>query len=341
MPDSQSPNILHKSSTDCEPEHWQLTLANARISSEQLLERVELTQELSQIDSSPAFDCIAPAPLIARIRKGDINDPILKQILPLAEENRNVSGFVEDPLSERAFNPTPGLIHKYKSRVLLITSTACAVNCRYCFRRNFAYSDNRLGSKALDNIIDYLHEHLEVDEVILSGGDALVISNRQLARLYERIQSLAHIKRIRIHTRLPVVIPARVDSALCEIINSSSIPTTVVIHANHANELDETVKLSLAKLRQAGAMLLNQSVLLKGINDNVEALTELSERLYECSVLPYYLHLFDPVKGGHHFAVGDEDATTLYKSLQASTSGYLVPRLTREIPDEQHKTLIL
>jgi len=341
MPDSHSPNILHKSSTDCEHEHWQLTLANARISAEKLLTRVGLTPDDLDIDTSPSFSCIAPEPLIRRIKVGDPKDPILKQVLPLAEENRTVEGFVDDPLSEAGFNPTPGLIHKYKSRVLLITSTACAINCRYCFRRNFAYSDNRLGSNALTRIIDYLREQPDVDEVILSGGDALVINNRQLSRLYEAIQSLPQIKRIRIHTRLPIVIPSRIDDELCAIIGQATLPTTVVIHANHSNELDEKVQAALAKLHASGAILLNQSVLLKGVNDSVETLVRLSERLYDCKVLPYYLHLFDPVKGGHHFAIADSDAKMLYRKLQAATSGYLVPKLTREIPDEQHKTLML
>ncbi len=339
MPDLDSSRILHKSQTDCEHDNWQLELAKAQVSPLELLKQVNVAADQVSLDLDPSFKCVAPAPYVSRIEQGNPNDPLLLQVLPTNEENNIVDGFINDPLGEADSNPVPGLIHKYKNRALLITSTACAINCRYCFRRNFAYSDNRLGRSAMDTIKAYLLDHPELDEVILSGGDPLVINDRQLDLLLSHIESVPHIKRLRIHTRLPVVIPSRVNNALIARLAQSRLATVMVLHINHAKEIDDTIAQMTHRLKDANITLLNQSVLLKGINDSADTLRELSERLFDIGVLPYYLHMFDSVKGAHHFANTEQEALDIYRQLQTTTSGYLVPKLAKEHAGEQNKRL--
>jgi len=284
------------------------------------------------------FKTLVPRPFLKRMQKGNPQDPLLLQVLPRPDEGLKQPGFVTDPLQEARFNPLPGLIHKYDSRVLLTLSGACAVNCRYCFRRHFPYADNSLGSQALDSILDYLKAHPKVNEVIFSGGDPLATPDKRLKEIVTRLEELPQIQRLRIHTRLPVVIPSRVTASLLNMLQATRLKTLVVVHINHPQEIDAELTAALGQLTRAGIILFNQSVLLKGINDQPEILTELSEKLFAADVLPYYLHAFDPIEGAAHFATDDTLAKNLYAQLLANLPGYLVPRLVREFSDQPSKT---
>jgi len=284
------------------------------------------------------FKTLVPRPFLQRMQKGKLNDPLLLQVLPSQEEDLDFPGFVSDPLQEAKFNPLPGLIHKYKSRVLLTLSGACAINCRYCFRRHFPYAENSLSKKALANILEYLKAHPSINEIILSGGDPLATPDRRLQEIIQQLEGLPQIKRLRIHTRLPVVLPSRVDQQLLHWIEATRFQVVMVVHINHPQELDEQLESALRKLSAAGVTLLNQSVLLKQVNDHAEVLTLLSEKLFAAGVLPYYLHAFDPIKGAAHFATDDQQAKTIHAELLANLPGYLVPRLVREYSDQPSKT---
>ena len=287
-----------------------------------------------------AFPLRVPEPYLDKIRPGRLDDPLLLQVLPVAAENDSVPGFVADPLGERSSNPQSGLLHKYQSRVLLVLSGACAVNCRYCFRRHFPYEDNRLSSAEFSHIEAYLREHPQVNEVILSGGDPLVVSNARLANLLNIIENVPSVKRLRIHSRVPVVIPQRIDAGLLDILGNTRLDTVLVTHSNHPRELDAVFDAAMGALRQAGVHLLNQAVLLRGVNDDAQVLVELSERLFHSGILPYYLHLLDPVAGAHHFDVPETEARALMAYLHRSLPGFLIPRLVREISGKPGKTLI-
>ncbi len=284
------------------------------------------------------FEVRVPEAFLARMRPGDPADPLLRQVLPLGEEAAPAPGFVADPLEEAAHTPARGLIHKYHGRVLLIASPACAVNCRYCFRRHFPYGENAPSRAQWESSLDHLRHDPTIVEAILSGGDPLAASDRQLAWLIERLAAIPHLRRLRIPTRLPVVIPDRIDAALLDWLGATRLQKVVVLHINHANEIDQAVVDACARLRAAGVTLLNQSVLLRGVNDSVDALAALSERLFEAGVLPYYLHVLDPVAGAAHFDVPDEEARELVAGLREVLPGFLMPRLVREIPGEGSKT---
>ncbi len=272
------------------------------------------------------------------MRKGDIDDPLLRQVLPLAEEEAEVPGFIGDPVGDLAAAAVPGVLHKYRGRVLLVTTGACAVHCRYCFRRHFPYADSNPSVQQWQGALEYIHGHSDITEVILSGGDPLAFSDSRLADLVEQVAAIPHVKRLRIHTRLPIVLPSRVDKNLLAWLQRTRLQKVVVVHANHANEIDEEVRAAMRKLRDAGTMLLNQSVLLKGVNDSAEELADLSERLFEAGILPYYLHLLDRVQGAAHFEVDRARALWLMQVLRARLPGYLVPRLVREQPGADSKT---
>lgn len=284
------------------------------------------------------FKTLVPRPFLKRMQKGNPQDPLLLQVLPSPDEGLDQPGFVTDPLEEARFNPLPGLIHKYESRVLLTLSGACAVNCRYCFRRHFPYADNSLSSQSLQAILDYLQAHPQVNEVIFSGGDPLATPDRRLREIVTQLEQLPQIQRLRIHTRLPVVLPSRIDSQLLRWLQATRLKTLMVVHINHPQEIDAELVAALGQLTRAGIILFNQSVLLKGINDRPEILTELSEKLFAADVLPYYLHAFDPIEGAAHFAMDDIQAKNLYTQLLARLPGYLVPRLVREYSDQPSKT---
>jgi EF-P beta-lysylation protein EpmB len=280
-----------------------------------------------------------PLPFVDRMRKGDPQDPLLLQILPVAEENRNVEGYSQDPLGEHQ-SALPGLLHKYQSRVLVMLATACAINCRYCFRREFPYANNQLSKSGWQDIIDYLEKHPEINEVILSGGDPLAVKDNYLEEFIAKIESVKHIKRLRIHSRLPVVIPQRVTTQLVEILSSSRLQCVFVTHINHPNEIDQQVKIAMQRLHHAGITLLNQTVLLKNINDDSGTLAELSECLFDINILPYYLHLLDKVSGAHHFDTDESRAIEIMNELQAKLAGFLVPKLVREEAGKPNKSWI-
>ncbi|SEL91093.1 EF-P beta-lysylation protein EpmB [Halomonas daqiaonensis] len=319
---------------------WQTQLARAIRDPRELCRRLGLDEAwLPGAEVGHAlFEVRVPEAYLARMRLGDPSDPLLKQVLPLAEEAVPMAGYVADPLAEAEHAPAPGLIHKYAGRVLLITSPACAVNCRYCFRRHFPYEENAPSRAQWDTTLDYLRADASLHEAILSGGDPLAASDRQLAWLVERLEAVPHLKRLRIHTRLPVVIPDRIDDALLGWLATTRLQTVMVLHINHANEIDEAVIAACQRLSAAGVTLLNQSVLLQGVNDSVESLAALSERLFEAGILPYYLHVLDPVAGAAHFDVSDDQARELVAGLREVLPGFLMPRLVREIPGETSKT---
>lgn len=323
-------------------EDWQRQLSQVVGSVEELWQLLELPNELlpGAHQAARQFPLRVPRAFVAKMRKGDIHDPLLRQVLPLGEELAVPPGFVTDPLAERSSNPHQGLLHKYESRVLVIAGSACAVHCRYCFRRHFPYQDNQLSQPQFDALLDYLREHPEVNEVILSGGDPLVTSNARLQRWVEALETLPQLKRLRLHTRTPVVIPERIDAGLLHLLRHTRLRPVMVVHCNHANEIDPTFAAAMAHLKEAGVTLLNQAVLLKGVNDSVDAQVALSEALFDAGILPYYLHLLDRVAGAHAYRIDDNDAFDLYRAMAARLPGFLLPRLTREVPGAPAKQVL-
>ncbi|EXJ09465.1 MULTISPECIES: EF-P beta-lysylation protein EpmB [Nitrincola] len=321
---------------------WQDELKNAITCPEQLLKELELPDSLlagAKLGEA-LFSLRVPRPYLSRIEKGNPNDPLLRQILPLQEEASTVPGYVSDPLAENSANPQSGLIHKYKNRVLLIMSGACAINCRYCFRRHFAYDENQIGRQQWASVLAYLKNNPQVNEVILSGGDPLATSDQRLLNILADLNQLPQLTRLRIHTRLPVVIPQRITNNLLTGLQGSRLNVVMVLHINHPNEIDDAVIRTCQRIKSHDITLLNQAVLLKGINDDVSVQKTLSERLFAASILPYYLFLFDKVAGAAHFDLEESVAKELVGKLQAELPGYLVPRLAREIPGKPAKTLL-
>lgn len=284
------------------------------------------------------FPMRVPRGFAARMGKGDPSDPLLRQVLPISDEDRLEPGFSLDAVGDAAARGATGLLHKYQGRALLVSTGSCAIHCRYCFRRHFPYGEETAAANDWREAVDYLRADPSISEVLLSGGDPLSLSTGKLAALTRQLVAIPHLRRLRLHTRLPVVLPERIDGELLAWIASLPWPVSVVIHANHAHELDGQVSAALFALRQAGAILLNQAVLLRGVNDDIEALANLSERLFEFGVLPYYLHQLDRVSGAAHFEVDDQRALQLAAELRARLPGYLVPTLVREIAGEGSKT---
>lgn len=283
------------------------------------------------------FPLRVPSGFVARMRHGDPNDPLLRQVLPLDEEMKPMPGFSLDAVGDGAAKAANGVIRKYRGRALLVTTGSCAVHCRYCFRRHFDYASETAAADRWHDAVDLIRSDAGIDEVILSGGDPWSLSTAKLAELTDTLATASHLKRLRIHTRLPVVLPERVDAPLLAWLRGLPWPVTVVLHANHANEFDGSVDQACKALRDTGAVLLNQAVLLRGVNDSIEALATLSERSFEAGVLPYYLHQLDRVQGSAHFEVDDEEARRLHTGLSARLSGYLVPRLVREVAGDSGK----
>jgi EF-P beta-lysylation protein EpmB len=313
---------------------WQAALARAITDPAELLAAVGLGEEWLPAAHAAAqlFPLRVPRGFVARMGQGDPNDPLLRQVLPLAEECLTVEGFRTDPVGDIAAMVAPGVLHKYQGRVLLTATGACAVHCRYCFRRHFPYADANPATDQWRTAVEYINGDDSINEVILSGGDPFTLSDRRLAELARGLDTIVHLRRLRLHTRLPIVLPERVNDELLGWLMATRLKTVIVVHANHANEIDASVRTSLARLKSAGVELLNQSVLLRGINDSAEALTRLSEALFEAGVLPYYLHLLDKVQGAAHFEVAEAAAQRLLVELNKRLPGYLVPRLVREIP---------
>jgi EF-P beta-lysylation protein EpmB len=322
---------------------WQRALGDAVGSLGELLDLLGLPVEAlpgglaGAREAARDFPLRVPRGFVARMRAGDPADPLLLQVLPTAAELAPLPGWGADPLGELAMTPATGVLHKYRGRALLVTTGACAVHCRYCFRRHFPYGDHAAKAEGWREALDYLAGDPSVEEVILSGGDPLSVSDAALARLAEGLAAIPHLQRLRLHTRLPVVLPERVDDRLVAWLGGGRLAPVVVLHANHAQELDGAVAEAVARLRGAGAMVLNQSVLLAGVNDSVAALADLSRALFACGVTPYYLHALDRVAGAAHFDVPLGRARELVRALRAELAGYLVPRLVREEPGAPSK----
>jgi EF-P beta-lysylation protein EpmB len=324
--------------TEHRPE-WQSLLARAVRSADELLRLLDIDPAGLRIQPLVhAFPLRVPRGFVSRMARGDIHDPLLRQVLPVSEETRQIEGFCHDPLAELATMPSPGLLHKYRGRALLTVTGACAVHCRYCFRRHFPYTDANPATEHLEQSLRYLEQHPDIGEIILSGGDPLSLADNRLQALCERLSLLPQLHTLRIHTRLPVVLPERVDAGLLDWIGAQRMRVVMVLHCNHANEIDADVRAATQRLAQAGVTLLSQSVLLRGVNDSAEALIRLSETLFGAGILPYYLHMLDRVQGAAHFAVSDTRARELLARVRASLPGYLVPRLVREIPGADSKT---
>ena len=303
---------------------------------EELLDIVALSAQQVDAAQETGFALRVPRPYIARMGRGDPNDPLLRQVLPTAPESQSVSGYGADPLRESSAVVDSGLLRKYTGRALLIAAGACAVNCRYCFRRHFPYAEHRQGSDF--PALEAVRRDSTLSEVILSGGDPLMLRDAQFAALVQRIAEIEHVRRIRIHTRLPVVIPQRVTAGLIDVLASLPQQVVIVLHFNHGNEIDADCVRALAALGRF--TLLNQSVLLRGVNDDAGVLADLSERLFAAGVLPYYLHLPDAVAGTAHFDVSEAEAMALHSGVMARLPGYLTPRLVRETPGLAAKELL-
>ena len=320
--------------------NWQTQLSEAITSVDELLSLLKLDSLRAEVYVPTHFVLRVPRGFVAKMTVGDRHDPLLKQVLPDKREQIAVTGYVADPLSEHSQNPVKGMLHKYQSRVLLTITGACAIHCRYCFRQHFDYSANMPTADAEEAIIQYISAHPEINEVILSGGDPLNVTNRRLFTWLDTLESIPQLTTIRLHTRLPLVIPARLDGELLDRLSQSRCRIVMVIHCNHANEIDELTAEHLQRARAAGVTLLNQAVLLKNINDNIEAQVALSQRLFDSGVLPYYLHVLDKVAGAAHFDNDERSAIELYWSLLAALPGYLVPKLVRELPNRPFKVPI-
>jgi len=289
-------------------------------------------------DAEQSFRFLVPQAFADRMRKGDPQDPLLLQVLPQANELKQYPDFSSDPLQEHEVVVAPGLLKKYQKRMLIVTTSACAINCRYCFRRHFPYQEAGLDWKQLENNLTLLQNNHEISEIILSGGDPLSLNDKKFAELLTRLQEISHLKRIRLHTRKLIVSPERITTSLLESLAQCTLPLVIVMHINHANELDDSVAEKLESLKNlANIQLLNQSVLLKGINDNAQSLIALSERLLEMGIMPYYLHLLDPVAGSQHFWIDDEKAKQLHETMKQQLPGYLVPKLVRETAGDLYK----
>ena len=320
---------------------WLDYLAEATNDPEKLLEQLNLPKERFKQDIAARrlFPLRVPQPFIEKMEKGNPHDPLFLQVMSSQQEFFQTAGFSRDPLQEQQ-SAVPNILHKYHNRVLLMVKGGCAINCRYCFRRHFPYQDNKGNKQNWQTALDYIAQHREIEEVIFSGGDPLMAKEHELDWLLTALEQIEHVKTVRIHTRLPVVIPQRITSQLCQRLQQSRLNKVLVTHINHPNEIDRTLAMYLDRLRAVNVVLLNQSVLLKGVNDNAEVLKKLSDKLFSVGVLPYYLHLLDKVQGAGHFYLDDQQALAIYRQLQKISSGYLVPKLAREIAGEPNKTLI-
>jgi len=322
---------------------WQQLLADAVTDPRELCALLELDPELilPALAAARGFALRVPRSYVARMRKGDPNDPLLLQVLPVAAETRFVEGFVADPVGDLERRAAQGVLHKYRGRALLITTGACAVHCRYCFRRHFPYNEESALQQGWQAALEHLRADPSISEVILSGGDPWSLSDRRLEQLTDGLESIPHLRRLRIHTRYPIVLPERVDAGLLGWLQGVRLKKIVVLHANHAREIDASVRHACRHLAAAGVTLLNQSVLLKGVNDSVAALAQLSEALFETHVLPYYLHVLDKVQGAAHFDLPEARALQLHQELTAQLPGYLVPKLVREVAGAPAKTAVV
>jgi EF-P beta-lysylation protein EpmB len=321
---------------------WQRQMAEAISEPAELLRMLGLDADsIEVLHNLEHFRLKVPRPFVQRMRKGDPDDPLLKQVLPLGIEMTPEAGFLADPVGDLDSMTVPGLLHKYSGRALLVVTGACAVHCRYCFRRHFPYSEANPGRHQWSAALDYLRSHPDIREIILSGGDPLSLPDTRLFALINELETIPHLQRLRIHTRLPVVIPDRVSSGLLKGLENTRFDTAIVVHINHAQEIDTALIRSLQLLRRSGAILLNQAVLLRSINDTPRDQIALCEQLFACGVLPYYLHLLDRVQGASHFDVAEADALELYETIRRHLPGYLLPRLVRETSGQPYKSPVM
>ena len=317
---------------------WRALWREAVTDAGELLALVGLEHLAGSLPADDAgFSVRVPRGFAARMRQGDPLDPLLLQVLPQLAETKEVAGFSTDAVGDMAARSAQGVLHKYEGRALLIASGSCAINCRYCFRRHFPYGEEMAAAGQWRKALDHVRQDASISELILSGGDPLSLATAKLEELSRGLEAISHVTRLRIHTRLPVVLPERVDDGLVAWLASLPLQKVVVLHANHANEFDASVDAACARLRGAGVTLLNQAVLLRGINDEVDTLAALSERLFAAGVLPYYLHQLDRVQGSAHFEVEDTRALALVEAVRHRLPGYLVPKLVREVGGEASK----
>jgi EF-P beta-lysylation protein EpmB len=321
------------------PEKWQVILSDLITDPKELLQILELEPPAETLSKSilKQFPLKAPRPYVARIEKGNWQDPLLKQLWPEHLEDQSSPDYSLDPLAELSSNPVPGLLHKYAGRVLLTPVSHCAIHCRYCFRRHFDYQQNTPSKAGWTDALDYIRQDQSIEEVIYSGGDPLAAADRHLAWLTEQIEQISHVKTLRIHTRLPILIPQRVNQALINWLTRSRLKVVMVLHVNHPRELDPAVAHAINTLSTNGITMLNQSVLLKDVNDNSSVLAELSKALFSINVLPYYLHTLDKIQGVAHFDIPEPRALEIIEELRKMLPGYLVPRLVRELPGQESK----
>jgi EF-P beta-lysylation protein EpmB len=318
---------------------WQAAMKDAVRDPQELCRLLDLPEKFAEAAQAAArpFPLFVPRGYLARMRPGDVSDPLLRQVLPVADETADVPGFTADPVDDSAATRQPGLLHKYHGRVLLITTGTCAVHCRYCFRRHFPYDQSPRSLADWQPALDDIAADDSVHEVILSGGDPLTLVDGALGELIDVLADVSHLTRLRIHTRLPIVIPERVTEDLCDILRGTRLTPVVVVHANHANELDASVEAALARLADVGIMLLNQAVLLRGVNDSTDAQAALCERLVNLRVLPYYLHQLDRVAGAAHFEVPTDKGRRIIDQLRERLPGYAVPRYVQEVAGAANK----
>ncbi len=325
----------------CDEKSWQKDLREVITEPKQLLALLNIAPDdyLQHFKARTLFPVRVPMSFIKRMKTGDINDPLLRQVMPLSEEFIVTNGYVVDPLEEHD-TVAEGLLHKYKNRVLMIVKSACAINCRYCFRRHFPYEDNSPNKRRWQGALEYISQHSEISEVIFSGGDPLMANDDHLSWLVAQIEQISHVTRLRVHSRLPVVIPNRITKKFVKLLSDSRLKPAIVLHINHPNEINQELIEAIEPLRLARIPLFNQSVLLKGINDNAKTLINLSETLFDAGIQPYYLHMFDPVQGAAHFDVSEKESVEIAKAMLASLPGFLMPKLVREIAGQANKTPI-
>ncbi|MES9833005.1 MAG: EF-P beta-lysylation protein EpmB [Candidatus Thiodiazotropha sp. DIVDIV] len=333
-------HIIPESNAGVQGSVWQDALSQGFSDLKGLLEYLQLDSDhaLSATRAQHQFSLKVPREYAALMDKGDPDDPLLRQILPCSEEMTEFPGFVADPVGDLVAKQEPGLLHKYQGRVLILATGACAIHCRYCFRRHYPYQNGTATPQQWQRILDYLKDQPSIKEVILSGGDPLMINDQRLSSMLQQLQSLTQLKRLRLHSRLPVVLPQRITPALLDLFRNTPLQTVMVLHVNHPKELSPAVAEACGLMKSSGITLLNQSVLLKGVNDNADTLVELSERLFEVGIMPYYLHLLDRVSGAAHFEVEEEILNHLKQQLLHRLPGYLVPKMVREIAGEGSKT---
>lgn len=329
--------IIPQTQENLQPVTWKQALARLITSPKELLERLEIDERAIGWQWDKQFPLRVSESFMLRMRKSDPNDPLLRQVLSVKEESQITHGYSIDPLDEQQFNPIPGLLHKYPNRVLITFASSCAIHCRYCFRRHFPYSDNNVGKKGWSSMMDYLKAHPQITEVILSGGDPLMADDRYLKEFIDLLATVPQVKLLRFHTRLPIVIPNRITNTLMEVLSSHRFKVTMIYHVNHPAEITDEIANYAEQLKKHDVLLLNQSVLLKHINNEPIILKELSFRLFESGILPYYVHLLDKVAGTQHFDIPLHEAKAIEHELRGMLPGYLMPTFVQEIAGAQSK----